>query len=92
MAVGPRLPGGGVDPLFTLVFAGAAILNMTTALVPEPTSTEMLVIGSLHAVFLIRIARARQLAATQRARDLRAFQDARAAAVTVQETPGVNAD
>src|SRR5262245_49033524 len=26
MAVGPALPGGGIDPLFTAVFAGAAFL------------------------------------------------------------------
>src|SRR6188768_3854751 len=37
MAAGPRLPGGGVDPLFSLVFAAAALLNVTTALVPQPT-------------------------------------------------------
>ncbi len=79
MAVGPRLPGGGVDPLFSLVFAGAAIVNMTTALVPEPTPLETLVIGALHTAFLLRIARARHLATSQRARDLHAFLEVRAA-------------
>jgi hypothetical protein len=85
MAVGPRLPGGGVDPLFSLVFAAACLLNMTTALVPEPTPTEMLVIGGLHAVFLVRIARARQVAASQRARELRSFQEVRAAGAGISE-------
>jgi len=79
MAVGPRLPGGGVDPLFSLVFAGAALVNMTTALVPEPTPMETLIIGALHTAFLLRIARARQVATSQRARELRTFLEARAA-------------
>jgi hypothetical protein len=77
MAAAPHVRSSGVDPLFTVVFAAAAILNMTTALVPEPTPLETLVIGSLHAAFLMRLARARQVASTQRARDLRAFQDVR---------------
>jgi len=77
MAAAPRLRGGGVDPLFTVVFAAAAILNMTTALVPEPTPVETLVIGGFHAAFLLRVARARQQASSQRARDLRAFQEVR---------------
>lgn len=80
MAAGPRLRGGGVDPLFTVVFSAAAILNMTTALVPEPTPLETLVVGGMHAAFLARVARARQVASSQRARDLRAFQETRAAA------------
>ena len=66
-----------MDPLFTVVFAAATILNMTTALVPEPTPLETLVIGGFHAAFLVRIARARQVAGSQRARDLRAFQEVR---------------
>jgi hypothetical protein len=78
MAVAPRVRGSGVDPLFTVVFAAATILNMTTALVPEPTPLETLVIGGFHAAFLLRIARARQVAGSQRARDLRAFEELRA--------------
>jgi hypothetical protein len=79
MTAASRLRGSGVDPLFTVVFAAAAILNMTTALVPEPTPIETLVIGGFHAAFLVRIARARQMARSQRARDLRAYQEARSA-------------
>ena len=90
MAAAPRLPGAGVDPLFTIVFAAAAILNMTTALVPEPTPVETIVIGGLHAAFLIRLARARQVASSQRARDLRAFQDARLARDAAREAPAVS--
>src|SRR5690242_4151885 len=32
MAVGPALPGGGVDPLFTFVFASATFINIIPAL------------------------------------------------------------
>ena len=77
MAVAPRVRGSGVDPLFTVVFAATTILNLTTALVPEPTPLETLVIGAFHAAFLVRIARARQVASSQRARDLRAFEELR---------------
>ena len=77
MAAAPRIRSGGVDPLFTVVFAAAAIMNMATALVPEPTPVETLVIGGLHAAFLLRVARARQQAGSQRARDLQAFQEVR---------------
>src|SRR6188768_1098510 len=49
MAVAPRVRGAGVDPLFTVVFTATTILNLTTALVPEPTPLETLVIGAFHA-------------------------------------------
>ena len=86
MGAAPRLRGG-VDPLFTVVFAAVAILNMTTALVPEPTPLETLMIGGFHAAFLIRIARARQQASSQRARDLRAFQEHASARRAVSNEP-----
>jgi len=82
MAAASRLRGGGVDPLFTVVFYAAAIVNMITALVPEPTPLETLIVGGLHAAFLARVTRARQVAGSQRARDLRAYQDTRAAAAS----------
>jgi hypothetical protein len=77
MAVAPRVRGSGVDPLFTVVFAAATILNLTTALVPEPTPLETLVLGGFHAAFLLRIARARHVASSQRARDLQAYRELR---------------
>ena len=33
---GPALPGGGVDPLFSVVFVGTAIVNLLSALSPPP--------------------------------------------------------
>ena len=75
MAVGPALPGGGIDPLFTLVFASATFVNMIPALAlqPRPTSMELGVIGVLHLAVVIRIVRARGAAARQRAVELESF-------------------
>jgi hypothetical protein len=73
MTVGPALPGGGIDPLFSLVFAGAAIVNMVPALVPAPTALEVGVIALLHVAFMFRVARARLAASRQRAVELESF-------------------
>ena len=75
VAIGPGLPGGGIDPLFTFVFACAAFLNIVPALalVPGPTRTELGVIGVLHLLFVIRVVRARGAAARQRAVELESF-------------------
>lgn len=70
MASGPPLPGGGIDPLFTLLFSGALLVNLAVALVPWPTPTEAGVVGLLHLLVLARIVRARMAAGKQRARDL----------------------
>jgi len=75
MAVGPALPGGGIDPLFTVVFASVVFINIIPALtvVPRPTATELGVIGALHLFVVIRIVRARGAAARQRAVELESF-------------------
>lgn len=73
MAVGPSLPGGGIDPLFSAVFVGATVINLLPALVPQPTPIELGVVGALHAAFLFRVIRARGAAARQRAVELESF-------------------
>jgi hypothetical protein len=73
MAVGPALPGGGIDPLFTVVFTCATVINLLPALLPRPTPIEIGVIGLLHAAFLLRLVRARGAAARQRAVELESF-------------------
>jgi hypothetical protein len=80
MAVGPALPGGGIDPLFTLVFASATFVNIIPALTVQPraTATELGVIGVLHLATVIRIVRARGAAARQRAVELESFRALRA--------------
>lgn len=73
--VGPALPGGGIDPLFSLVFASATFVNIIPALAlsPRPTMTELGVTGVLHLAMVIRIVRARGAAARQRAVELESF-------------------
>lgn len=73
VAVGPALPGGGVDPLFTVVFALATLLNVVPALLPGPTTIELAVVAVFHAAFLVRLVRARVAAARQRAVELESF-------------------
>jgi hypothetical protein len=73
MTVGPALPGGGIDPLFSVVFVGATLINMVPAMVPPSTLLEAGVIVFLHAVFIIRVVRARLAASRQRAVELESF-------------------
>jgi hypothetical protein len=73
MRLGPGLPGGGVDPLFTLVFGLATLVNLVPAFVPSPPASDLLALIALHLVFVIRVVRARGAAARQRAVDLETF-------------------
>jgi hypothetical protein len=72
MSVGPALPGGGVDPLFTLVFCSTVILNFLLAL-PSPATVELGAIGMAHAAVIVRIVRARGAAMRQRTVELENF-------------------
>jgi hypothetical protein len=73
MEYGRAFRGTG-DPLFTLVFAGAAVLNFVPALIAEPVLIEVLVIGFAHALFVVRLAIARREAGRQRRLDLERFE------------------
>ena len=73
MAVGPALPGGGVDPLFSALFIGAAVLNVAAALPVAPIWQELLFLGACHVAFGVRIVRARIAAARQRTAELDRF-------------------
>jgi hypothetical protein len=73
MRAAPGLPGGGVNPLFTAVFAAAAIVNLGTAFVAEPTPVELILLFAAHSAFLLRLAQTRVLAGRQRRADLEAF-------------------
>lgn len=70
MAGSPALPGGGVDPLFAVLFFSAVILNLALGLVSGPTTMEVGVVGTPHVILLARIIQARRAAARQRQRDL----------------------
>lgn len=73
MAVGPALPGGGVDPLFALTFGCCAVLNLMPAVLPEPDRLEFTVIAAFHVAFIVRVLTARLAAARQRAVELERF-------------------
>jgi hypothetical protein len=77
MAFGERFPGSGPDPLFGSVYAAATIFNFVPAIVAGALPVEYVTIGTIHALFLVRLALARRQAAGQRARDLDRFQQLR---------------
>ena len=73
MKVGPALPGGGIDPLFTVVFVCATMINLIPSILPSPSRLQLGLIGLLHVAFLIRLVRARGAAARQRAVELESY-------------------
>lgn len=74
MALGPALPGGGIDPLFTIVFAAATIVNLMPA--AQLRAIELIPLYAiLHLLFLVRLIRARRAAGRQRAVDLETFRE-----------------
>ena len=76
MSVGPALPGGGIDPLFTTVFVTVAAVNLLLALPFRQDGTGYLtyiVIALMHGAFWARVIRARAAAARQRTVDLETF-------------------
>ena len=88
MKLGPALPGGGIDPLFTLVFVSSTIANLIPAATVPTRPIELLLLAFLHVLFIVRLVRARGAAARQRAVDLETFravlsQDAREGRPTV---------
>jgi hypothetical protein len=73
MRVGPALPGGGIDPLFTVVFMAATFANLIPVAMYPPIATQFGVLAAVHLAFIIRLVRARGAAARQRAVDLETF-------------------
>lgn len=73
MSVGPALPGGGVDPLFSILFASAAVANLIPVLLSAPPRGALVTIGVVHSVLLVRVGRARWAAARQRAVELESY-------------------
>jgi hypothetical protein len=73
MAVGPALPGGGIDPLFSVAFVCGTVLNLLPAFMLEPTGIELGILLAVHAAPLFRVVRARRAATRQRAVELESF-------------------
>ncbi len=74
MAFGHPPGAATVDPLFTLLFALAALVNLMPALALQPIKAELIFVGGAHTLFALRLIVARQTAAKQRAIDLERFQ------------------
>lgn len=76
-AMGFGRPAGAAtsDPLFTVPFGLAALLNLAPALLAAPTREELIFVGGAHALFLLRVGVARAAAARQRAIDLARFRE-----------------
>ena len=74
MAYSRAFPGAGLDALFSVYFYLATLLNFVPVLLAEPVRIELGVVGTVHALFLVRIALARRAAGRQRAVDLDRFQ------------------
>jgi hypothetical protein len=71
MRLGPGLPGGGVDPLFTLVFVLACGANLLLVVPRTRGMVPAAIVGlALHAAFVARLVRARRAASRQRTMDL----------------------
>ena len=79
MRLGPGLPGGSVDPLFTTLFVTACLTNLLGVFIPPPGLVEAAVALLAHGAVVVRVIRCRRAAAHQRAADLRAFEAVRAA-------------
>jgi len=78
MRLGPGLPGGGVDPLFTVLFVCAALANLLPVFIPPPPFSEAALPVVLTAAFIVRVVRARRAAARQRGNELEMFRKMRA--------------
>lgn len=81
MALGPGLPGGGADPLFTAVFAACILANLVSIVLFESTLAEASLLVGTHAAFIVRIVRARLVAARQRAVELTRLVELRSPAI-----------
>ena len=73
MQLGPGLPGGGVNPLFSVVFGAASAVNLGTAFAAEPTPLEVVLLFVGHVAVLLRLVQTRVVAGRQRQADLAAL-------------------
>jgi hypothetical protein len=75
MEYGRAFPGGS-DPLFTVFFFFATVINFVPVMlaVPEPQPIELIVAGAVHALFAGRLVIARRYSGRQRTLDLERFQ------------------
>lgn len=73
MRFGAPLAGTGADPLFAMTFLALTAVNLVPMLLAGAVPVEWAGIGLAHALFLVRLLRARRAAGQQRASDLARF-------------------
>jgi hypothetical protein len=86
MAFGAPKGAARLDALFSIPFLLAAVFNVMPALIAGPTSSELIFIGGAHALFLLRLGVARELAKNQRAIDLQRFDELRRSTQSAQRS------
>jgi hypothetical protein len=82
MAFGRPAGSAAIDPLFTIVFAVATLINLAPLLIAQPIAAEWIFVGGAHALFGVRLVFAKLTAAKQRAIDRARFQDLSSAATS----------
>jgi len=78
MAYGRSFGGGGIDALFSPLFATATVLNFIPVLVTGPPAVDWALVGLVHALFVVRVWAARRQAGQQRKVDLERFEKLKA--------------
>ncbi|MEQ1730578.1 MAG: hypothetical protein ABL982_19595 [Vicinamibacterales bacterium] len=73
MAYGRAFGGGGIDALFSPVFAVATLLNFVPVALSGSVAVDWTIVGAVHMLFIVRIWSARRQAAGQRTLDLERF-------------------
>jgi len=73
MTYGRTFGGGGIDALFSPLFATAALFNLVPMLLSGPAALDWTIVAAAHALFIVRIVVARRQSARQRAIDLERF-------------------
>jgi hypothetical protein len=66
MGFGRPQGAAAADPLFAVIFAIAALFNLTPLLIAAPTAPELIFVGGAHALFGVRLVFARLMASKQR--------------------------
>ena len=74
MAYGRAFPGGGIDALFSPLFAIAAVFNLVPMLLAGPAAIDWAIVVGIHLLFIVRIWVARRQSGRQRAIDLARFE------------------
>ncbi len=73
MAYGRTFGGGGIDALFSPIFAVATLLNFIPVALSGSVAIDWTIVGAVHMLVIVRIWAAKRQASAQRAVDLERF-------------------